>query len=247
MNKTHFSIPKLILLISFLYFIACKSKSEDPPAEVTPPAPQLSNQDILDSALFYMKAKQPFHADKFLWTIDTSFIPGDSLYALRIQNQRIKSELEVKDVADHILLLKRMDYEVVEPVDAVKHAEFFQDMAYKLKGYLVSENPAVVKKAHEFQSQLVAIQKREFPKLRAKYAKIMDNNLWEKNMDAKANGTTISYVGALFADNKQIADWESFSRTNHEKLRFKQSRYYWYDGSEYTYYTIHSLKDGELY
>ena len=111
-------------------------------------------------------------------------------------------------------------------------------------------NKKIKKLSETLKKKLKNLQWREFPKIRKAYVEILDDKLWEENIDVFCKGkryTTMEFVGGIFASNKNIKDTQF---TMHEKVndfRFKRVNYKWYKyDDEYTYYTINSISDGEL-
>jgi hypothetical protein len=112
---------------------------------------------------------------------------------------------------------------------------------------LTDESEAVV---DDFERKVIRIQRRSFPELRDAYGPAARRELWENDIEARTFGSgfrTIEFVGGLFAANRNIKDFQQGIRETLYKLRFKQSRYKWYDGAdEYSYYDMESPDDGEL-
>lgn len=75
--------------------------------------------------------------------------------------------------------------------------------------------------------------------VREKYVKALGDKLWENNIYVESSGTTITFIGAVFANNKNIKDWEEELEPQLQELGFKQVRYKWIKhDDEYTYYNI---------
>lgn len=101
----------------------------------------------------------------------------------------------------------------------------------------------------EFRKLQVAYQRDAFPKLRKAQAKVLDNALWEQNVDVATigpNSNTLRLTGGIFASNKGVKIAQENIADTLEILRFKQVRYEWYRGSEYQYYDLKPLADGTL-
>lgn len=112
------------------------------------------------------------------------------------------------------------------------------------------EDKEIQKLTKDLKNRVIRLQRSEFPKMRANYAKIFGEKLWRENIKVRANGTGkryINFTGGLFASN---ANKEDFQKTISEGLRlyrFKQSRYRWYEGDdEYTYWEMETKSDSEL-
>lgn len=101
----------------------------------------------------------------------------------------------------------------------------------------------------EFRRLQSAYQRDAFPKLRRAQAKVMDELLWESDVDAAAIGgrnETLRFTGGIFASNKGVKAAQEAIGDTVEILRFKRVMYEWYRGSEYQYYDYKPLPDGEL-
>lgn len=101
----------------------------------------------------------------------------------------------------------------------------------------------------EFRRLQSAYQRDAFPKLRRAQAKVMDELLWESDVDAAAIGgrnETLRFTGGIFASNRGVKTAQDAIGDTIEILRFKRVMYEWYRGSEYQYYDFKPLPDGEL-
>ncbi|MGN6509109.1 MAG: hypothetical protein ACTHLD_06575, partial [Chitinophaga sp.] len=98
---------------------------------------------------------------------------------------------------------------------------------------------------------LIAFQKRRFPLFRTAYAEKAANKLWEQDVYVEVTGarsTYICFTGGLFAANKNIKEAYEAIKEDLIKYRFKQARFSWYKGQDdYTYYTIESHKDTDVW
>ncbi|MDN5214962.1 hypothetical protein QQ020_22975 [Fulvivirgaceae bacterium BMA12] len=104
--------------------------------------------------------------------------------------------------------------------------------------------------AKQLRLKVMRLQIREFPKLRNEYVKVVNQKMWENDIDVYASGTGNRYInfsGGIFAANKNKKD---FHVQLHEVLtmfRFSQARYRWYkEADKYTYWTIYEGKDSDL-
>jgi len=104
--------------------------------------------------------------------------------------------------------------------------------------------------AKTLRKKAISRQLKEFPRIRDKYGPVVRKKLWDLNMSARTIGnkyTIIEYVGAVFANNINIKEFQGMVRETLTNLRFKQSRYKWYkEDDEYTYYTINSPSDSQF-
>lgn len=100
------------------------------------------------------------------------------------------------------------------------------------------------------KSRVIILQKSEFPKMRKAYAEISRGKLWENNIKVSAKGTgytTLEFIGAVFANNKNKQDFQNALNEMMSLLRFQRINYKWYEYDDnYTYYTMNSNKDGDL-
>lgn len=102
----------------------------------------------------------------------------------------------------------------------------------------------------EFYKLVVAKQKAEFPKMRAAYAKSLNQVLWESNIEASSIGTgnnTLKLIWWILANNKNKSEVQSQIRADVTTMRFKQVQYLWnkYD-DEYTYFELTTPNDDVL-
>lgn len=96
---------------------------------------------------------------------------------------------------------------------------------------LMSDNSAKAKK----------IQPEVMQSWRALYVKNLGDKLWEDNIyvECPNGGTTITFIGGIFANNKNIKQWEEQIESQLADMGFKQVRYKWIKhDTEYTYYDI---------
>lgn len=112
------------------------------------------------------------------------------------------------------------------------------------------ENSKIKKLGKNIEQSLKSLQLREFPKIRANYAKILKNKLWEENIKVQCFGprkTTLQFTGGIFASNKNKKDFQTTLSQTFRDFRFKRVNYKWYEyDDEYTYYTISSDKDSKI-
>lgn len=120
-------------------------------------------------------------------------------------------------------------------------------MAVEAKNH---ENLKIQKLGKDIDLNLKSLQLREFPKIRANYAKILKNKLWEENIEVQNFGsrkTTLQFTGGLFAYNKNKKEFQTTLSQTFSDFRFKRINYKWYEyDDEYTYYTIDSDKDSKI-
>ena len=101
----------------------------------------------------------------------------------------------------------------------------------------------------KLKSEVVRVQKREFPIMRKRYAKSVSEQLWINDIDVNCSGngnTVINFIGGEYAARANVADTQDKNIYSLKKLRFKKSVYYWCKGFESTHsYNIDSQNDGD--
>ena len=107
-------------------------------------------------------------------------------------------------------------------------------------------NKDLKKLRQQLKNKLINEQKRLYPKMRDAFAENCRNKLWEENIKVTHSGTTITFIGYIYADNKNIKEsceaiWDALYN-----LRFKRVIFKWYEGGEYTSYTIKSPNDTDI-
>lgn len=82
------------------------------------------------------------------------------------------------------------------------------------------------------------LQKR-LPQYRKYYVKTASQILWKHDMKVKSSGTTIWFIGAVFARNANIQEFHDDQASKLRTLGFKRACYKWVDANvEYTYYDL---------
>lgn len=115
-----------------------------------------------------------------------------------------------------------------------------------IEKYLGDEDSKVISKAKEAKNKLISTQKTLFPKLRTKWCDLTKDTMRRYDIDVKCYWTRISFIWWTFASNANIEDSYLVVKDMLYLLRFKQARFYRYEGSDYTYYTLNSISDLEL-
>lgn len=122
------------------------------------------------------------------------------------------------------------------------------DMLKKADTYTLDEKDKAT--MAEFRKVLSRKQKEIFPKMRDAYGPIIRETLWEHDITAKTVGAgfnKVEFTGGAFAANRNIKDFQKNIRMPMEMLRFKETRYRWYeDADKYTYYTLETLNDADI-
>lgn len=93
-----------------------------------------------------------------------------------------------------------------------------------------------LKRNHKAAKQ--ELQKR-LPQYRKYYVKTASQILWKHDIKVRASGTTIWFIGAIFARNANIQEFNDDQCTKLRTLGFKRACYKWVDANvEYTYYDL---------
>ena len=103
----------------------------------------------------------------------------------------------------------------------------------------VYDTPEVFEKMEKNSKKANKILPKLKKIVRAKYVKVLSEELWEHNIYVESSGTTITFIGGVFANNKNIKDWQAKVETGLKELGFTQVRYKWIKhADEYTYYDL---------
>lgn len=103
--------------------------------------------------------------------------------------------------------------------------------------------------AKKLKTKAVAYQIKAFPIMRKTYAAGLNQELW--GVDGKAyvsgnNNIYITVVSPELVRNKMKLEAHKTIYSTLNNLRFRQARYKWYDGSDYTYWNVYEGKDADL-
>lgn len=113
-----------------------------------------------------------------------------------------------------------------------------------------STDPDITKLVNTLTIKVKANQIKTFPKARKEYASVLNDKLWENNVNVQVGGvnnTTITFTGVAFANNKNIKEMQETLGSMFNLLRFKEVRYRWIKyADEYTYFKIESMPDSKI-
>jgi hypothetical protein len=102
----------------------------------------------------------------------------------------------------------------------------------------------------ELRRKMSAVQVRELPRMRAAWAKMLNEAMWEADMTVSAGGTsnrTLRLTAAVFAANRNIKQINDTLWAHASLLRFRRLEYRWYRNAEdYQYFTIEGPSDSEV-
>lgn len=185
------------------------------------------------------------------------------LTRLKIEEQRQDSlaiiEKELKETEDFKAQLNG-EIESLKTFDGSQYRDEISSIQIEIALFVTWANMIEKAAAHSdkqinklgktLETKIIALQKAEFPRLRKAYGEILKDKLWTENIEVatKGNGhTTLEFVGALFASNKNKQDTQQMLSEMLHLLRFKRTNYKWYKyDEEYTYYSMTTKRDGEL-
>jgi hypothetical protein len=105
-------------------------------------------------------------------------------------------------------------------------------------------------KVNELRRLVVRIQVRELPLLRANWAKVVGEAMWEHDMTVTTGGEgsrTLRMTAGMFASNSNIKQTQEALHDQLHLLRFKRAEYRWYRGADdYQYYQLETPSDNAV-
>ena len=171
----------------------------------------------------------------------------------KTDNNTVSNTLETKLTNEIESIKKGIDFTEYRG-DVVKlqlETTLFKVWSDLIKEGLSSSNPNDVKLSNELKKLVSKVQEKELPLIRKDYVDIISQKLWEENIKVSGSGrgtTTINLSGGRFFDNKKKSEVQKVISDILTNFRFKQSTYRAYESQdEYTYYTMETPKDSELY
>lgn len=113
-----------------------------------------------------------------------------------------------------------------------------------------SEVDSIMDLTKKLKPHVIDFQVKYYPIIKKEYAEEMNKKMWEFDVKVKYSGKgnkELTYIGGMFAANKNIK--EAYDRMFNDvvKLRFSKVNFKWIpSASEWEYYTVTSLKDNEF-
>src|SRR5690625_872279 len=209
-------------------------------------------EDIQEESSFFNEAQILLHQ-------------ADSLNKMTPQEREFARELAAKKAAEEKLLKQRrlLEREINSIKEGIDFEEYSGDLgllqieialfgtwANMIREGQKSNDQEINKLATQLRSKVESIQNREFPRLRKEYTKSITLKLWENDIYVTASGTgnrNISFVGGVFAANKNIKDFHLELYDIFEIFRFKKVEYKWYRGADvYPSFEMYKGKDSVL-
>lgn len=166
------------------------------------------------------------------------------LHAEEELKQRIDSEIKLLDEPFNTSSLSK--YTVSEMNYLV---EQFRTRAKMIREGENSDNTEIQELAKKLRTKAVAYQVKAFPILRKAYATGLNNELWAVDGKAYVSGNSNIYITVVspeLVQNKMKLEAHKTIYKTLLNVRFRQARYKYYDGSDYTYWTVFEGKDADL-
>lgn len=167
-------------------------------------------------------------------------ITAEKAEELRIANEQAKGEIITLDG-----YIKEMNewYSFYDVATISATANRLETLWTLIATDLDSKSPILVQKAKEAKAKLISVQKSVFPSLRQKRCGVTKDTMREYNVDVKCYWWTIKFIWGIFASNSNIKDSYLAISDMLYLLRFKKASFYWYEGSDYQYYTLDTPSD----
>lgn len=184
---------------------------------------------------------------------DVEFIKREDFKNLNDRVDSVMAVIEAVDIKNKVDLameeLGRFDIDNVTVLNITQKV-------YELEGYMPiiykaqSHNDNTKKYSRKLINKLRSTQMEFFPKLRRKYGELADANLWEYDMDVRVIGSKsdrIQLIGAKFAANRNIKEFQEGVGPLLTKLRFKRVDYKWIpSASDYESFMLNADTDSYM-
>lgn len=125
----------------------------------------------------------------------------------------------------------------------------FESIRFLINEADSSHSKEIIKLKEELKTLLIKSQKREYPLMRKAYLHLIYEKFWEQNIETELIGkkkSIIEFTGYHFADNINIKTIHNSVKPILNILRFKEVRYLWAKGEEYTYFKLKNPDDGAV-
>lgn len=223
MRKALF-IPLFLVLASIFVASSCSNQSKEPKLTIAQldsiKQAQADSTRIADSIAAVQK-----HIE------DSIKRANDSIEQIRIHEAAITRIYE--------------DFKTFTVSDVSEIHEFYNIVDKGARLLREEKNPKTKK---EFKQKYIAFRVKNYPLARKAWAQSARNRLWSQDIDVSYSGRTITFTGAVFASNSGIKEVYDNIRDALYQLHFKRCNFKWYKyDDEYTYYTIDSSNDNEVY
>jgi len=158
--------------------------------------------------------------------------------------------IEILNLKTHIDNIKKYKREKCYYVNCLREQmnDFYEWSKFFYQANYYSNEAKQLK--DKFEVSLRNLQIKEFPIMRAEFASISKDGLWEDDITLKNYGnkkTTIEFIGGFFSRNRNIKNFHSSFERALREFRFKKAIYKWSKYSdEYTYYNLSTKDDSKI-
>jgi hypothetical protein len=143
---------------------------------------------------------------------------------------------------------KDNDYSSVRNIELT--AILFWSYALTVEKYKNHTDSEIKNLALSLERKTSALQIKQFPIMRKEYTKLVDQTMWEYNIDVYSKWTwnwTIEFVWWYFANNKNKLDTYSTLKEMLKLLRFDRANFKWYEYDDnYTYWEVWGITDNKV-
>lgn len=267
-NLIVFLMKKRIFIytfLSFLLFYSCNNgsdvKIEDKWDPIKYPTHLLTLNNETNQSLY-----EKMTAGDLRKVIDEDKSILDTLRTMTYQQAipyivKYEKEKPIRELVDFKDQLKREIESLKDGFDGSEFRSSVQSIQIELavfeawktlyKKSKKSNDKEIKELGETLKKEAIRIQKMEFPKLRKAYGEVADELMWENNIDVKTGNSkthqNLTFIGGLFASNKNIKEMQTQINEITRLLRFKTVNYLWYKGQDdYTYYDLTSKKDSDF-
>lgn len=131
----------------------------------------------------------------------------------------------------------------IDQADSILQVASVKDFGYNLDRLLLislgkpkAENQKLAAENGIRAGKLLDSKETEWRKL---YVEKLKNELWEHNVEVEVNGKIITFIGGMFANNRNIKQFQESAKSTLTILGFKQVRYKWIKhADEYQYFDL---------
>ena len=113
-----------------------------------------------------------------------------------------------------------------------------------------ASDPAAARARATLKAALSKRQTLVYPVLRAGFAKLTADAMWEHNIEAAAVGAskrTLRLTGGTFANNANIKEFQQSGADIYQLTRYRRIEYRWFKGAdEFTYYNLEPPADSAV-
>lgn len=223
MKKVLF-IPLFLVLVSIFVASSCNNQSKE--------------QKLTPAQLDSIKQAQE----------DSTRI-ADSIAAVQkhFEDSIKRANDSIEHIKAHVIAITNIyeDFKIFTVSDVSDIHEFYNIVDRGASILRDEKNPKIKR---ELKQKLIAYRVKNYPLARKAWAQSAKNRLWSQDIDVSYNGRTITFTGAVFASNSGIKEVYDNIKDALCQLHFKRCNFKWYKyDDEYTYYTINSSEDNEVY